>query len=363
MIEVESLHARVGAFELRDVSFSLPQGEWGIVLGSAGSGKTTLLETIAGVRRAASGHVRLREADVTLVPPERRGVGIVYQHALLFPHLTVEENVCYGAHDRGYAVALARRLGAGPLLARGVRELSGGERQIVALARALAPRPDILLLDEPLAAVDPRGRTRLRRELRALQREHSLTVLHVTHDFGEAGTLGNLAILLDEGRMVQAAPPEQLFRRPVSAAAAEFLGAENGYPGTAVPIESGGGDQPGTMLFRRLAQPRRPRRGERAHRARRDPRRGRRARAGTRRHQLGAQRRRGRGRRSGDARRARAGHARGGRSPARGDGYGRVRLGARPVARLTRGGDYKGDGGAPLLSEAARCCSPGARRV
>jgi molybdopterin-binding protein len=250
MIEVESLHAHAGAFELRDISFTLPQGAWGIVLGSAGSGKTTLLETIAGVRRAASGHVRLREADVTLVPPERRGVGIVYQHALLFPHLTVQENVCYGAHDPRYAVELARRLGADALLARGVRELSGGERQIVALARALAPRPDILLLDEPLAAVDPRSRTRLRRELRALQREHSLTVLHVTHDFAEAGTLGDFAILLEGGRLVQAAVPEQLFQRPASAAVAEFLGAENVYAGTAAPLESGAGDEPATMLFR-----------------------------------------------------------------------------------------------------------------
>ena len=250
MIEVEALAARAGTFALRDVTFSLPHGAWGIVLGSAGSGKTTLLETIAGVRSAASGRVRLRGADVTQLAPERRGAGIVYQHALLFPHLTVEQNVCYGARDSQHAIALARRLGAGALLARGVRELSGGERQIVALARALAPEPDILLLDEPLAAVDPRGRTRLRRELRALQRELSLTVLHVTHDFGEAGTLGDLAILLDGGRMVQAAAPEQLFRRPVSAAAAEFLGAENVYAGSATPLESGAGDEPGTMLFR-----------------------------------------------------------------------------------------------------------------
>ena len=249
MIAVEALRSRAGAFVLRDVTFSLPSGAWGIVLGSAGSGKTTLLETIAGVRHAESGRVLLRGADVTRVPPEHRGVGIVYQHALLFPHLTVEENVRYGADEPDYALALARRLGAGQLLTRGVRALRGGQRLFGALPRALAPRPDILQLDEPLAAVDPRGRTRLRRELRALQRELSLTVLHVTHDFGEAGTLGDLAVLLDEGRMVQAAAPETLFRRPASAAAAEFLGAENVFAGSATPLAPGSDDEAGTMQF------------------------------------------------------------------------------------------------------------------
>ena len=250
MIQADALGARAGTFALRDVSFTLPRGAWGIVLGSAGAGKTTLLETIAGVRRPVAGRVLLRGVDATGVPPEARGVGMVYQHAFLFPHLTVEQNVSYGAADREHALAVARRLGAGHLLGRGVRDLSGGERQVVALARALAPRPDILLLDEPFAAVDPRGRTRLRRELRALQRELSLTVLHVTHDFAEAGTLGDLAILLDGGRLVQAGPPSVLFRRPASAAAAEFLGAENVYAGTATPLEAGAEDEAGTMLFR-----------------------------------------------------------------------------------------------------------------
>jgi molybdopterin-binding protein len=250
MIQVEALGARAGAFALRDVSFTLPRGAWGIVLGSAGAGKTTLLETIAGVRPSSHGRVSLRGADVTRLPPERRGVGIVYQHAYLFPHLSVEDNIAYGAADQAYAADLARRLGASALIGRGVGTLSGGERQIVALARALAPQPDILLLDEPFAAVDPRGRTRLRRELRALQRELALTVLHVTHDFGEAGTLGDLAILLDDGRLVRAAEPEALFRRPPSAAAAEFLGAENVYAGSATPLEAGAADESGTMLFR-----------------------------------------------------------------------------------------------------------------
>jgi len=250
VIRVDGLGARAGAFALRDVSFELQGGAWGIVLGPAGAGKTTLLETIAGVRHVDAGSVTLRNTDVTRTPPEQRGVGIVYQHAFLFPHLSVEANVAYGARDRAYAIEVARRLGVGSLMSRAVGSLSGGERQMVAIARALAPEPDILLLDEPFAAVDPRNRTRLRRELRSMQWEHSLTVLHVTHDFGEAGTLGDLAILLEGGRLVQAARPETLFRRPASPAAAEFLGAENVFAGTTTPMESVSGDEPGVMLFR-----------------------------------------------------------------------------------------------------------------
>ena len=250
MIEVQRLFVRADRFTLHDVSFALPTGAWGIVLGAPGSGKTTLLETIAGARRASGGRVLLRGVDVTLEPPERRGVGIVYQQSFLFPHLSVQANVEYGAPDLAYAAEIARRLGAAALFGRRVDSLSGGERQIVALARALAPRPDVLLLDEPFSALDPRGRTRLRRELRALQRELGLTVLQVTHDFAEAGTLGDLAILLDAGRLVQAVAPERLFRQPPTAAAAEFLGAENVYAGTAVALDAGSADEAGTMTFR-----------------------------------------------------------------------------------------------------------------
>jgi molybdopterin-binding protein len=250
MIETRTLGARAGAFVLHDVSFALPRGAWGIVLGPAGAGKTTLLETIAGVRRSTAGQVLLRGADVTRDAPERRGLGIVYQHGYLFPHLSVEENVTYGTRDRAFAAAVAERLGAAPLLGRSVANLSGGERQVVALARALAPRPDILLLDEPFAALDPRRRTRVRRELRAMQRELGLTVLQVTHDFAEAGTLGDLAMLVEGGRLVQADLPEALFRRPATAAAAEFLGAENVYAGTAELVARGGENGLDTVSFR-----------------------------------------------------------------------------------------------------------------
>jgi molybdopterin-binding protein len=176
-------------------------------------------------------------------------VGIVYQHGFLFPHLDVRANVRYGATDIRYADEISARFGVESLLGRPVRSLSGGERQIVALARALAPRPDILLLDEPFSALDPRGRTRIRRALHALQREQGVTVLQVTHDFAEAGTLGDLALLMDGGRLVQADAPAVLFRHPATAAAAEFLGAENIYAGTVTRREQGGSDGPDALEF------------------------------------------------------------------------------------------------------------------
>ena len=231
MIEAEGLGARVGEFELRDVSFVVPAGKYGVVIGAAGSGKTTLLETIAGIIPVRGGVLRLGGRDMKGVSPEQRKAGIVYQHGYLFPHLSVEENVRYGAIDIAHADAIARRIGAGELYARGVRGLSGGERQLVAIARALAPKPGVLLLDEPFSALDPRRRTLVRREVRAIAREFGITVLQVTHDFTEAGLLGDVAILIDQGRVLQSGPPERLFREPASPYIAEFLGAENVYAG------------------------------------------------------------------------------------------------------------------------------------
>ena len=249
MIALEGLSARAGAFELRDVSVTVPAGSWGIVLGPAGSGKTTLLETIVGVRPATRGRVLLRGTDATTLAPESRGVGIVYQHGYLFPHLTVEQNIGYGAPDAGDARAIAERLGADALTGRSVSSLSGGERQIVALARALAPHPDILLLDEPFAALDPRRRARVRAELRRMQRERGMTVLHVTHDFIEAGTLGDIAMVMERGTLSQAGAPEVLFRTPASGSVAEFLGMENVYSGTVRRLGSGAEPEIGALHF------------------------------------------------------------------------------------------------------------------
>ena len=232
MIEAVGLSATAGSFTLSDVTFTVPAAAYGVVIGPAGSGKTTLLETIAGITPRRAGALRLNGADATSLPPEQRRIGLVYQHGYLFPHLSVEENIAYGATDPEAAREVSARIGADALRGRDVRSLSGGERQLVAIARALAPRPPLLLLDEPFSALDPRRRSLVRREVRAIHREWGITVLQVTHDFTEAGLLGDVAILLDAGRVLQYGPPEEVFRKPASPYIAEFLGAENVLAGT-----------------------------------------------------------------------------------------------------------------------------------
>jgi molybdate/tungstate transport system ATP-binding protein len=233
VIETRALSARAGAFRLHDITFTVPKGAYGVVIGPAGSGKTTLLETIAGINPQTGGVLLLDGRDVAAIPPEQRMLGLVYQHGYLFPHLSVEQNIAYGASDRDAAREVATRLAAWDLRDRAVESLSGGERQLVALARALSRRPSILLLDEPFSALDPRRRETTRRELRRIHREWGVTVLQVTHDFTEAGLLGDVAILLDRGRVLQSGRPDEVFRKPASSYVAEFLGAENVFAGTA----------------------------------------------------------------------------------------------------------------------------------
>ena len=232
MIEASALSAGAGDFVLRDVSFVVPAGGYGVVIGPAGAGKTTLLESLAGIRHITGGRLSLGGVDMTTKAPEERGIGFVYQHAFLFPHLSVWDNIRYGAASDAAASEIAQRFGADSLRDRPVRSLSGGERQLVAIARALASNPKTLLLDEPFNALDPRRRTLVRRELRNFQRERSLTTLQVTHDFTEAGLLGDVAILLDGGRVLQSGSPASVFRKPVTPYVAEFLGAENVFEGS-----------------------------------------------------------------------------------------------------------------------------------
>jgi len=241
VIRVESLSTQLGDFALRDVSLEVEAGDYAVLLGPTASGKTVLLETLVGVNRPAGGRVWIDGQDMTRVPPERRGIGFVYQQSMLFPHLSVRSNIAYGlryhavprAERRARVERLADLLRIQPLLDRAVDALSGGERQKAALARALAIEPRVLLLDEPLAALDPVGKEALREELITLHARTGTTILHVTHDQETARVLGRSIGVMNRGRLLQFGPRDDVFDRPASAFVANFVGAENVFQGVA----------------------------------------------------------------------------------------------------------------------------------
>jgi thiamine transport system ATP-binding protein len=218
-----------------DVSLEIATGERLALLGPSGAGKSTLLRVVAGLARPTSGRVLADGRDLTSVPAHRRGIGLVFQDAALFPHRTVAENVAFGPKVAGLSraeqearVAEALALvGLSQTGARDVSTLSGGEAQRIALARALAPRPQTLLLDEPLGALDGPLRQRLQDDLRALFERLELTVVHVTHDVGEAFALGDRVAILRGGRVAQVAAPDELWARPADDWVARFLGMRN----------------------------------------------------------------------------------------------------------------------------------------
>ena len=189
MIELANLHCTFGDFALRDISLRIGKGEYWVILGPSGCGKSVLLQTIAGFFAPARGRIVVNGRDVTETPPEHRKMGLVFQQAALFPHKSVRENIGYGLRARKVARQevdravddLVERLGLQAILARPVATLSGGEAQRVAVARALAIKPDLLLLDEPMSALDHNTRLELQVELARLHLELGLTTVHVTH--------------------------------------------------------------------------------------------------------------------------------------------------------------------------------------
>ncbi|NLE74591.1 MAG: ATP-binding cassette domain-containing protein [Actinobacteria bacterium] len=243
MIRIEGLEVRVGEFRLRIDDLVLQTGEYLTILGPTGSGKTVLLETIAGLHRPTAGSISFGEKNVTRYAPEQRRIGFVYQDYVLFPHLDVERNIAFGVEPSlagAKARELAVLLGIEHLLHRYPDGLSGGEQQRVAIARALAIEPPLLLLDEPLSALDRETRRELRNELRRLHEGLRTTVLHVTHDLDEALALGHRLAILVAGELRQIDNPSQVLRHPNDATVARLTGATNVFPATLVGGVVGG---------------------------------------------------------------------------------------------------------------------------
>jgi putative spermidine/putrescine transport system ATP-binding protein/spermidine/putrescine transport system ATP-binding protein len=233
------------------VSAVFGEGRLTSLLGPSGSGKTTLLRIIGGFVAPDEGAVRFGTEEVTHVPLWRRNVGMVFQSYALFPHMNVEENVVFGLNRRGIRGEAARKEVARVLEMvrleglgrRKPKELSGGQQQRVALARAMVTKPRVLLLDEPLSALDRRLRQDMQVELRRIQRESGLTTIFVTHDQEEALTLSDTIAILDRGRIIQEGKPAEIYERPRSRFAASFLGDANFFTGRvegdAIAIEGG----------------------------------------------------------------------------------------------------------------------------
>ena len=238
---VEALVRRFGATVAVDgVDLAVPEGAFVCLLGPSGCGKTTLLRTIAGLEVPTAGRVLVGGRDLADVPPHRRDFGVVFQSLALFPHLDVGDNVGYALAIRGRPKA-ERRARVAELLElvrlpglerRAVSQLSGGQRQRVAIARALALSPRLFLLDEPLSALDAGLREAMQVELREIQRRLGVTTVVVTHDQREAMTMADLVVVMEAGRVRQAAPPAELYRRPADAFVAGFVGRTNLVPVT-----------------------------------------------------------------------------------------------------------------------------------
>ncbi|MEP9378349.1 ABC transporter ATP-binding protein [Aquabacter sp. CN5-332] len=233
---VQSLTKRYGdLLALDDLSLTVEPGAFQALLGPSGSGKTSLLMSIAGFLRPDSGQILVNGADVVHLPPERRNFGMVFQGYALFPHLSVLDNVAFALRARGIGLQERRkRAGAAIDLVRLTgredhypRQLSGGQQQRVALARAIAFQPDLLLLDEPLSALDRALRSELQTELRSLQKTTGLTCVYVTHDQDEALSMADVVAVLTAGRIVQIGSPVDLYERPASRFVASFLGKSN----------------------------------------------------------------------------------------------------------------------------------------
>jgi molybdopterin-binding protein len=241
VLRIESLTITLGEFTVRDVSLEIRPDEYFIILGPTGAGKTVLLETIAGIHVPDAGKIFLGDREITATEPRLRNIGMVYQDYMLFPHLTVEENIAFGLKlrkvSREEQHALVNEMYAlleiGHLARRYPGSLSGGEQQRVALARALVLKPEILLLDEPMSALDGRTRERMRRELSRIRKLTGTTIVQITHHFDEVFALADRIAIMREGQIIQVGETTEVFLHPSNTFIAEFLGIGNIIRGTA----------------------------------------------------------------------------------------------------------------------------------
>ena len=225
------------------MDISLEKGKILALLGPSGCGKTSLLRIIAGLETADGGSIRFNGKDITRLPPHKRGFGMMFQEYALFPHKNVGQNIAFGLglqklspdRVRSRMQEVLELVGLSGFETRRIDDLSGGERQRVALARSLAPKPGLLMLDEPLAALDRNLRERLSADLRAILTRARATAIFVTHDQVEAFTVAHLVGVMDEGRILQTASPEDLYKRPACEKVARFLGFTNLLAGTVLP--------------------------------------------------------------------------------------------------------------------------------
>jgi ABC-type sugar transport system ATPase subunit len=239
MISLRALNLEFRNFALHDINLEVESGDYFLLVGPTGAGKTLLLETIAGLHKVKNGEIWIDDRDITLLEPEKRNIGMVYQDSVLFPHLSVADNIVFGLKVRQLAARdikkeleeIASLVDVRHLLDRKPGKLSGGEKQKVALARALAVRPRLLLLDEPLSALDPETHEGIQQELKRIHHELSITVIHVTHDFDEALVLGKHIAVIGEGSIRQVGTPEEIFREPNSEFVARFTMMRNILPG------------------------------------------------------------------------------------------------------------------------------------